>query len=91
MRLISRSAQAVVSFVGIPHPALAYMSGIVVCHLGLRSSPGGDCSRRPFILRIFLVDMKVRSTIGYLNVCVKRGRAPHTSLPPDLLRADEHF
>jgi hypothetical protein len=41
MRLISRSAQAVVSFVGIPHPALAYMGGIVVRHLRVTLITGG--------------------------------------------------
>jgi hypothetical protein len=41
MRLISRSAQAVVSLVGIPHPALASMSGMVVRHLPVTLITGG--------------------------------------------------
>jgi hypothetical protein len=44
MCLISRSAQAVVSFVGIPHPALAYMSGVVVRHLLVTLITGGEAA-----------------------------------------------
>jgi|GraSoiStandDraft_41_1057321.scaffolds.fasta_scaffold1321774_2 hypothetical protein len=93
MRLMSPSAQAAASFIGIPPPALAYMIGIGLRHLLVALiTGGGDRSRPPLILRIFLVDMKVRLTIGYLEVCVKRVKAPTiASHPPDLLRDGEQF
>lgn len=92
MRLMFPSAETLASFIGIPPPALAYMIGIVLRHLLAALITGGDRSRPPLILRIFLVDMKVRLTIGYLKVCVKRVKAPTiASHPPDLLRDGEQF
>jgi hypothetical protein len=93
MRLMSPSAQALASLIGIPPPALAYVIGIVLRHLLAALITGwGDRSRPPLILRIFLVDIKVRLTIGYLKVCVKRVKAPTiASHPPDLWRDGEQF
>jgi hypothetical protein len=42
MRSSSRSAQAVVFFVGIPHPAIPYMIGIGVRHLLVTLIIGGE-------------------------------------------------
>jgi hypothetical protein len=51
MRLMSPSAQALASFIGIPLPALAYVIGIVLRHLLTTLITGGaDPSRRPLIL-----------------------------------------
>jgi hypothetical protein len=94
MRLMSPSAQALASFIGIPPPALAYMIGIGLRHLlvALITGGGRDRSRPPLILRIFLVDMKARLTIGYLEVCVKCVKAPTiASHPPDLWRDGAQF
>ena len=41
MRLMSPSAQALDSFIGIPPPALAYMIGIVLRHLLAALITGG--------------------------------------------------
>ena len=93
MRLMSPSAQALASIIGIPPPALAYMIGIGLRHLLVALITGGARPLTPpLILRIFLVDMRARLTIGYLEVCVKCVKAPTiASHPPDLLRDGEEF
>jgi hypothetical protein len=91
---MSPSAQALASFIGIPPLALAYMIGIVLRHLLVALITGGwrPLTSLSLILRIFLVDMKVRLTIGYLEVCVKRVKVPTiASHPPDLLPDGEQF
>ena len=94
MRLMSPSAQVLASIIGIPPPALAYMIGIGLRHLLVALITGGwrPLTSLSLMLRIFLVDMKVRLTIGYLEVCVKRVKAPTiASHPPDSCVTESSF
>ena len=93
MGVISRSAQARVSFVGSRLLALACMIELVVRRL-LRAclAEGLPAHVSSLILRILLVDMNARSTIGDLQVCVKRVKVPATvPHPVDLQRGNEQF
>jgi hypothetical protein len=69
------------------------MIGIVLRHLLAALITGRRQSlTSPFYLANFPLDMKVKSTIGYLKVCVNRVKAPTiASHPPDLLRDREQF
>jgi hypothetical protein len=49
MRSSSPSAQAVVFFVGILHPALAYLNGIVIRHLLVTLITGGEAAHTPLL------------------------------------------
>jgi hypothetical protein len=81
MGLIFRSARALVLLVSVPSLVSANTIGIVVRHsLATLSTGWAPAHALPLILRIFLTDMGVRSTIGYLKVSVKRGR--RLAIPP---------
>src|SRR5262245_27679361 len=63
------------------HPSpLSNLEGCFFGHTLSPRPPGANCPRPPLILRIFHVDRRVRSTIGYPEVGVKRARAPEEPL-----------
>ena len=92
MRLTFHSAQAIVSFLRIPHPALAYMIGIVVRHLLVMLLTGGVTPHAPSYPANFPrgyqggVDNRLSK-----SVCQARESATLPPYPSDLRRDDQQF